>query len=61
MPRDSDHQIDGELNGYNIGHHRCLAPECPQQSFASTGDQTLNFLESIDVYLEIFFIAVAVA
>ena len=42
VPGDSDHQVDGEFDGDDIGHHRCLTPKRSQQAFAGSSDKTCD-------------------
>ena len=40
VPSHGDHQIDGKFDWNHISHHVLVTPQGPQQTFASTGNQT---------------------
>ena len=35
VPGDGDHDVDGDVNGHNVGHSSGLALHGPQNTFAS--------------------------
>ena len=52
VPGDGDHQVDGELDGDDVGHHALVAPQRPQQALAGAGYQTCNIKKNKNLLIK---------